>query len=110
MPTYEYQYTDTEHDERFEFVQSMRDSHLTHHPYNGRPCRRCVVAPHIQAGGSYIVDWQLGAVPGTEADANKQTPLCTEFDQRGAAVFRNARDRDRATKQYKDSIKNQGKS
>ena len=49
MPTYLYaeQLEDGSEGETFEYVQSMTEAALTHHPLTGRPVRRVYVAPHL---------------------------------------------------------------
>jgi len=48
MPTYVYEtITETESPECFEIKQSIHDAALTHHPENGKPVRRVIVAGNL---------------------------------------------------------------
>jgi len=51
MPVYVYEtiQTDGSAGERFEFVQSMHDSHLTNHPETGLPVKRILMPPNISS-------------------------------------------------------------
>ncbi len=55
MPTYEYEYLDSNGEptgETFDYVQSMSEEPLTHHPENERPVRKRITAPAIAGNWS----------------------------------------------------------